>query len=71
MLILGINLLDTFHFTKKFQLSMPKSIGKHAHSVAKLNHTLTPLFVGILTFFLPCGFTQSMQLYTLSTGGFW
>jgi len=70
MLILGINLLDTFHFTKKLQPSMPKFITKHAHGVSKFNHTLTPLLVGMATFFLPCGFTQSMQLYTLTTGSF-
>ena len=70
MLILGINLLDTFHWAKKLQPSMPKFIAKHAHGVSKFNHTLTPLLVGIATFFLPCGFTQSMQLYTLTTGNF-
>jgi uncharacterized protein len=70
MLFLGINLLDTFHWAKKLQPSSPKFIGKHAHGVSKFNHTLTPLLVGIATFFLPCGFTQSMQLYTLSTGTF-
>lgn len=70
MLILGINLLDVFPWTKKFQPSMPKFIAKYAHGVSKLNHTLTPLLVGVATFFLPCGFTQSMQIYTLSTGSF-
>lgn len=70
MLILGINLLDTFHWAKKLQPSMPKFIAKHAHGISKFNHTLTPILVGIATFFLPCGFTQSMQLYTLSTGSF-
>ncbi len=70
MLILGINLLDTFTWAKRLQPSMPKFIGKYAHGVSKLNHTLTPILVGIATFFLPCGFTQSMQLYTLSTGSF-
>ena len=70
MLILGINLLDTFHWAKKLQPSMPKFIAKHAHGVSKFNHTLTPVLVGIATFFLPCGFTQSMQLYTLTTGSF-
>jgi sulfite exporter TauE/SafE/copper chaperone CopZ len=70
MLILGINLLDTFHWAKKLQPSMPKFIAKHAHGASKLNHTLTPILVGIATFFLPCGFTQSMQLYTLTTGSF-
>ena len=70
MLILGVNLLDVFPWAKKLQPSMPKFITKHAHGVSKLNHTLTPLLVGVATFFLPCGFTQSMQLYTLSTGSF-
>lgn len=70
MLILGINLLDVFHFTKRFQPAMPKFISKYALGVSKMNHTFTPLLVGIATFFLPCGFTQSMQISTLSTGGF-
>ena len=70
MFILGINLLDVFPWAKKLQPSMPKFITKHAHGVSKWNHTLTPLLVGIATFFLPCGFTQSMQIYTLTTGSF-
>lgn len=70
MLVLGLNLLDIFDWTKKLQPSMPKLLSKHALGVSKLNHTLTPILVGIATFFLPCGFTQSMQLYALSTGSF-
>jgi sulfite exporter TauE/SafE len=70
MLVMGINLLDMFPWAKRLQLGMPKFLSKHAMSVTKINHTITPFFVGIATFFLPCGFTQSMQVYTLSTGGF-
>lgn len=70
MLVLGINLLDVFAVTKKWQLGMPKVITKYTQGVTKINHTLTPLLIGAATFFLPCGFTQSMQLYTLSTGSF-
>ncbi len=70
MLILGVNLLDIFGWVKKLQPTMPKFFSKHALGVSKLNHTLTPALVGIATFFLPCGFTQSMQLYTLTTGTF-
>lgn len=70
MLILGINLLDLFHFTRKLQPAMPKFIARHAHGVSQFTHTFTPFLVGVATFFLPCGFTQSMQLYTLSTGSF-
>ncbi len=70
VIILGINLLDVFPWVKRLQPSMPKFLSKHAIGVSKFNHTLTPLLVGIATFFLPCGFTQSMQLYTLTTGSF-
>ena len=70
MLILGINLLDVFHSTKRLQVTMPKFLSDKALKVKSLNHTLTPALVGIITFFLPCGFTQSMQIYTLTTGSF-
>lgn len=70
MLVLGINLLDVFPWAKKLQPSMPRFVARYAHGVSRFNHTLTPLLVGVATFFLPCGFTQSMQLYTLSTGSF-
>ncbi|MFA4975215.1 MAG: sulfite exporter TauE/SafE family protein [Candidatus Paceibacterota bacterium] len=70
LLILGINLLDIFPWAKKLQPTMPNFIGKYAHGLKNVNHTLTPLLVGVATFFLPCGFTQSMQIYTLTTGSF-
>ena len=70
MLILGINLLGVFHWSKRLQPAMPKFLARHAYGASKLNHTLTPFLVGVATFFLPCGFTQSMQIYTLGTGSF-
>lgn len=70
LLILGINLLDVLPSFKKIQLTLPNFIGKKVHDLKNLNHTLTPLLLGIVTFFLPCGFTQSMQIYALSTGSF-
>lgn len=71
LLILGVNLLDVFPWAKKFQPTIPSFIGKRAHGLKNINHTFTPLLVGVATFFLPCGFTQSMQIYTLTTGSFW
>jgi len=70
MLILGINLLDTFAWADRFLPSMPDFLASRARGISGLNHTLTPALVGIATFFLPCGFTQSMQLFTLTTGDF-
>ena len=70
MLIMGINLLDVFHGAKRFQLVMPKFLSRHALGISNMTHTGAPLLAGIATFFLPCGFTQSMQIYALSTGNF-
>lgn len=71
MLILGINLLDIFPWAKKLQPTIPRFISKHLLGIKKFNHTFTPFILGVITFFLPCGFTQSMQIYTLSTHSFW
>ncbi len=70
LLILGLNLLDVFPWAKRLQPTMPNRLGAKVHGLKYVNHLLTPLLVGIVTFFLPCGFTQSMQIYTLTTGSF-
>lgn len=69
MAILGLKLLG-LEAVSGIRISFPKIFRTHVEGVRTMNSTLTPLFVGIATFFMPCGFTQSMQLYTLSTGGF-
>lgn len=71
LLILGINLLDVFPWMKRFQLTLPSGTAKLLTKVQKSSHALTPIVLGVATFILPCGFTQSMQLYALSTGSFW
>ncbi|MFA7277483.1 MAG: sulfite exporter TauE/SafE family protein [Candidatus Gracilibacteria bacterium] len=70
MFILGVNLLDVFPWAKRFQFSPPKVLSKNVLGAAKMTHTVAPFLIGIATFFLPCGFTQSMQVYSLSTGSF-
>lgn len=70
MLILGVNLLDILHFTKKLQFTLPPWLSKHVVNGSKHDHYLAPALVGIGTFFLPCGFTQSIQLSALTAGSF-
>ena len=70
MLALGINLLDLFQAAKKLQPTMPKFLSSRVVGATRLTNAFVPMLVGVLTFFLPCGFTQSMQLYALSTGSF-
>ncbi|MFA6177910.1 MAG: sulfite exporter TauE/SafE family protein [Candidatus Paceibacterota bacterium] len=65
MLLLGINLLGIF---KKNIFTLPSNLFSFFR---KIEHaTLAPIVVGIGTFFLPCGFTQAMQITALSSGSF-
>lgn len=70
MLILGLKLLGVSDVARQIRISFPRLFRAKIERIAMLNHTLTPFLVGVATFFMPCGFTQSMQLYTLGTGGF-
>ncbi len=70
MLILGINLLDIFPFFRRLQLKMPKTLSKRIAGAEKISNKFAPLLLGILTFFLPCGFTQSMQINAMASGNF-
>lgn len=69
MLILGLKLLDV-PLVEHIRISFPSSMRKVVEKTTLVNHTLTPFLLGIATFFMPCGFTQSMQLYTLGAGSF-
>ncbi|MBW6440841.1 sulfite exporter TauE/SafE family protein [Patescibacteria group bacterium] len=66
MIILGINLLGIFRSLKQFQITLPRYAFEHLKKIE--NGALAPLLVGAGTFFLPCGFTQSMQIMALSSG---
>jgi sulfite exporter TauE/SafE/copper chaperone CopZ len=70
MLILGLNLLDLFPVLKKLQPRMPSFLARRVLRAEKVRNALAPALLGLITFFLPCGFTQSMQLFSLTAGSF-
>ncbi|MEK7135475.1 MAG: sulfite exporter TauE/SafE family protein [Patescibacteria group bacterium] len=65
MLLLGLNLVGVF---AKNKIALPSGIFRFFRKVE--HRTLTPLILGFATFFLPCGFTQSMQVSALGSGSF-
>lgn len=65
MLGLGLNLIGVF---KKNKLTVHSGIFNFFRKIE--NTTFTPFVLGFATFFLPCGFTQSMQVSALSSGSF-
>lgn len=72
MLLLGLQLTDISPRINSWKFTLPKSIAKlfganrHEKEYSHKNSAI----MGALTFFLPCGFTQAMQLYAVSTGSF-
>lgn len=67
MLGLGANLLDLVP-QGAFSVRPPKVLTHAIHRLQDSHHPVVPFVLGALTFFLPCGFTQSVQLFALSTG---
>lgn len=72
MVMLGVKLTSISPRLKNASLTLPSSIAKLfglTRQQREYNHK-SALTTGALTFFLPCGFTQAMQLYAISTGSF-
>jgi sulfite exporter TauE/SafE len=64
MILLGLNLLGIFNAMQ--YLSLPRGMFDR---VARIETgTAAPFLVGAATFFLPCGFTQAMQVAALASG---
>jgi sulfite exporter TauE/SafE/copper chaperone CopZ len=73
MLALGMKLTGIFPRMENSGITLPKGIGRFfgikKHHEKEYSHRGS-VITGALTFFLPCGFTQAMQLYAVSTGSF-
>jgi sulfite exporter TauE/SafE/copper chaperone CopZ len=66
MVFMGLHLLDALPGLHRFWPALPRGVSRAALAFAGA----APFLVGAATFVLPCGFTQSMQVYALSTGSF-
>lgn len=69
MLFLGAQILDIFPRLSSISF-MPKFLSKEIVSQEKEYSHLNSMLLGASTFFLPCGFTQAMQVYAVTTGSF-
>lgn len=72
MIFLGLKLIEIFPALKERSISLPKGISKFLgiNKEQKEYSHKGSFITGALTFFLPCGFTQAMQLYAVSSGSF-
>jgi sulfite exporter TauE/SafE/copper chaperone CopZ len=66
MIVLGLQMLGLLPRVGRFLL--PKSLARGVHDLASRKVAGGAFTLGALTFFLPCGFTQALQLYVLGKG---
>ncbi len=71
MFLLGAQLIDISPRLRSVNVTLPKfisrTLGMKEHHEKEYSHK-NSMVLGAMTFFLPCGFTQAMQLYAISTG---
>ncbi len=71
MMVMGLQLLQIFPWLNKVQIKMPKFIAHKIYDASSQSSGKVGSFLfGAATFFLPCGFTQALQLYVLGKGSF-
>ena len=70
MVLLGLQMLKLFPGFLKFVPALPKGFTHRMQDIATRNSGKGAFLFGAFTFFLPCGFTQALQLYVLAKGSF-
>ncbi len=69
MIILGLNMLHVI--PKKYcKIPLPRFVMKKLTRMTESQSFMGAAALGALTYFIPCGFTQSMQLLALGSGSF-
>ncbi len=68
MIVLGLRLLNVLPWLSRLTVRPPKLIAHRLHDSAGATRAWAPFLLGAGTFFLPCGFTQALQLYVLTRG---
>jgi sulfite exporter TauE/SafE/copper chaperone CopZ len=68
MIVLGLRMLRLLPSAGKFFPALSKSLAHRIHDFGARNVRGGAFLLGALTFFLPCGFTQALQLYALTKG---
>jgi sulfite exporter TauE/SafE len=66
MILLGLQMLKLLPALTRFLPTMPKAVGHYIHDLAERDANGGAFVLGGATFFLPCGFTQALQLYVLA-----
>lgn len=68
---LGLNILGFLPSISNLGIKMPGGLTSKWSKLKNSEHQLAPFVLGGMSFFLPCGFTQSMQIFALTSGSFW
>ncbi|MGB9883509.1 MAG: sulfite exporter TauE/SafE family protein [Microgenomates group bacterium] len=68
MIFLGLDMANIFSWQKYFNLSFTGKIFEYLEQKLEKYPRRLPFILGGLTYLLPCGFTQSVQVYVMGLG---
>lgn len=68
MIATALRMLDVHPIFRRLVVTPPKAVFKFMRNNAKSGAYFSPLILGLLTVFLPCGTTQAMELQAIGTG---
>ncbi len=71
MFYIALQILGFLPSITRLGFYLPKILSKKIYTIQEKKHRFIPTIIGVLSFFLPCGFTQSMQLVAVASGSFW
>jgi sulfite exporter TauE/SafE len=64
----ALRMFNVHPIFRYFSIEPPKFITRYIRRTSKGTDTFTPLFLGVLTVFIPCGVTQAIMAAALGTG---
>lgn len=64
----ALRMFNVHPIFRYFSIEPPKFITRYIRRTSKGTDTFTPIFLGALTVFIPCGVTQAMMAAALATG---
>lgn len=68
MLFTAARLMDIHPIFRYFVIQPPKFVLRFLRKLSVSDSSLTPIFLGFLTVFIPCGVTQAMMLLAIASG---
>lgn len=68
ILLMALKISEIHPIFRNFSITPPKFLYRFVRKGSKIESSMTPVIIGLLTILIPCGVTQAMMLLSISAG---